>query len=72
MVQATEIREIIGMVHTARVSVATAATTNMRMKVMMISSTSDCKSEPAGDVKAWGVGSRSTRKTNDADMAPAH
>lgn len=70
--QATEIREIIDMVHTARVSVATAATTNMRMKVMMISSTSDCKLEPAGDVKAWGVGSRSKRKTNDADMAPTH
>ena len=70
--QATGIKEIIDMFHTARVSVATAATTNMRMKVMMISSTSDCRLEPAGDVKAWGVGSRSTRKTNDADMAPAH
>jgi len=56
---------------TARLSVATAATTNMRMKVVMISSKSDCASLPTGRVApSFASGFKMRRKANAEAIAP--
>lgn len=56
---------------TALVSVATAAVTNIIMKVTIISMISACHSEPEGVVvPMFVIGWRSTLRVNDANMAP--
>ena len=59
--------------HTECLSVVTAEMTNMRTKVMKISSTSDCTSLPDGNVAPPNaMGGKIMLSANDAANAPVH
>ena len=56
---------------TALVSVATAVTTNMRLKLMTSSRTKDCRSVPDGTVTPpWRSGLKMPLRANEAHIDP--